>query len=218
MRYIYQSYAKDQNGSVITGATVSVYLAGTTTAADVYTAASGGVAVNSVTSSSSTGTEGYFYFWVDDSDYTGEQLFKIVVTKSNFPAVPYDNLEIIPRMYAGTGGTADRPTVTTVGMYYLDTDVGYVVYWDGSAWISSYTLVADPNPTLSTDLDLDGNGLIYTGSTAVTATEVGYLDNVTSSIQAQINACVKDTGNETIGGIKTFSSFPITPSSASERS
>jgi len=54
---------------------------------------------------------------------------------------------------------------------------------------------------------------ILDGATVTTA-EINYSDGVTSNIQTQINACVKDTGDETIAGVKTFSSFPVTPSAA----
>lgn len=53
-----------------------------------------------------------------------------------------------------------------------------------------------------------------------TTTELNYVDGVTSAIQTQIDSkaadadVVHDTGNETVAGIKTFSSFPVTPSSA----
>lgn len=54
----------------------------------------------------------------------------------------------------------------------------------------------------------------------LTATEIGYLDGVTSAIQTQLNSkaadadVVHDTGNETIAGIKTFSSDPLIPDEA----
>ena len=41
--------------------------------------------------------------------------------------------------------------------------------------------------------------------------ELGYLDGVTSSIQTQFNGKVSKTGNETVSGVKTFSSSPIVP-------
>lgn len=52
------------------------------------------------------------------------------------------------------------------------------------------------------------------------ATEVNYTDGVTSSIQTQLNAkaadadVVHDTGDETIAGVKTFSSDPLIPDEA----
>lgn len=50
-----------------------------------------------------------------------------------------------------------------------------------------------------------------------TATEINYTDGVTSAIQTQLNAkavdadVVHDTGNETVAGIKTFTSDPVIP-------
>jgi hypothetical protein len=41
----------------------------------------------------------------------------------------------------------------------------------------------------------------------VSATEVGYLDGVTSAIQTQFTGKVSTTGDETIGGNKTFSGY-----------
>lgn len=60
---------------------------------------------------------------------------------------------------------------------------------------------------------------VLDGITATT-TELNYVDGVTSSIQTQLDGklatgqAVLLTGNQTVAGIKTFSSFPITPSSA----
>jgi hypothetical protein len=53
-----------------------------------------------------------------------------------------------------------------------------------------------------------------------TATELNYTDGVTSAIQTQLNTkavdadVVHDTGNETIAGVKTFSSDPLIPDEA----
>ncbi|MCB2217983.1 MAG: hypothetical protein KQH59_18125 [Desulfobulbaceae bacterium] len=48
----------------------------------------------------------------------------------------------------------------------------------------------------------------------VTATEVGYLDGLTEALSTSLAGKVGTTGNETIAGVKTFSSFPVSPSSA----
>jgi len=102
-RYKYQGTFKDGNGRVVGTATtsdgvagtVSVYLAGTTTAASVYAAETGGVAVNSV----STDTHGYFYFWVDHDDYTCSQKFKIVLSHADFESKTYDDIHIMQADY-----------------------------------------------------------------------------------------------------------------------
>jgi hypothetical protein len=92
-RYIYQGTFKDGNGARIDAATVSAFLAGTTTAADVYTASSGGTAVNSVT----TDSRGSFSLWVDDTDYNQDQLFKITMSKANFESSTYDDIAVFPK-------------------------------------------------------------------------------------------------------------------------
>lgn len=90
MRYNFKSVARDGAGNIVPSATVSVYLAGTTTAASIYTALAGGTAVNSVTS----GTDGSFEFYIDDTDYAGTQRFKITIAKSNYASVTRDYLTI----------------------------------------------------------------------------------------------------------------------------
>jgi hypothetical protein len=47
-----------------------------------------------------------------------------------------------------------------------------------------------------------------------TATELNYTDGVTAAIQTQLDARVDTTGDETIAGVKTFSSDPIIPDEA----
>lgn len=112
MRYIYQSHTEDSFGNILSAATVTVYLAGTTTLASIYTASSGGSAVNSVNSDSTTG---YFSFYVDDTDYNPFQKFKVVISKADYDSQTYDNIDIIPyypfvdvREYGAVGdGTTD---------------------------------------------------------------------------------------------------------------
>ena len=93
MRYAYNGTFKDGQGSVVTDGTISVFLAGTSTAASVYTASSGGSAVNSVTSDS---TDGDFIFYVDDADYGYTQRFKITLTKTNYRENSYDDVPVLP--------------------------------------------------------------------------------------------------------------------------
>jgi hypothetical protein len=100
MRHVYQGTFKDQNGAVVGSSTtsdgnpgtVTVYLSGTSTLANVYTASTGGVSVNSVT----TDAYGYFYFWVDENDYNWNQLFKIILTHPDFTTRTYENIGIFP--------------------------------------------------------------------------------------------------------------------------
>ncbi len=94
-RYKYQDVVRDGNGVIISSATVSVYLAGTTTAASIYTASSGGTAVHSVTS----GSDGVFYFYVDVSDYPTSQAFKLIISHNSFDPVTIDNMYLSDLTY-----------------------------------------------------------------------------------------------------------------------
>jgi len=59
---------------------------------------------------------------------------------------------------------------------------------------------ATGNTSIGGTLDVTGN------INNITPTEFSYLDNVSSNIQTQLNGTVKTTGDQTIGGTKTFSS------------
>jgi len=72
-RYQYRSALRDGSGNSLTSVTISIYEAGGSTPADVYEAATGGSAVNSV----DTDSNGEFLFWVDTADYDVDQLFKL---------------------------------------------------------------------------------------------------------------------------------------------
>lgn len=87
-RIKYSGVARTSSGTVLGTATVSTYLAGTTTPAGVYTASSGGAAVYSVTSD----TGGRFTFYVDTADYGFVQQFKVVATKDGYETVSLDNI------------------------------------------------------------------------------------------------------------------------------
>jgi hypothetical protein len=89
-RYKFQGTFRDKFGHVVGDGTISAYLVGTTTPASIYAASSGGTAVNSVTSSSN----GYFYFYVDQIDYTDTQRFKVALSKSGFLTSTYDDIII----------------------------------------------------------------------------------------------------------------------------
>lgn len=119
-RYYYKGLFRDGSGHPVLSGTASIYLAGTTTAASVYAASSGGTAVNSVTGSS---TDGTFEFWVDESNYGYGQLFKVVLSKSGYTSQTYDNVSVlrlpwttgagVPKFYTyQADALADDGTVT----------------------------------------------------------------------------------------------------------
>jgi hypothetical protein len=71
--YKYEGVARDGAGNLINAATVSVYLAGGTTAATVYEDESDVASVNSVTCDD----DGQFEFWVRNTDYNVSQQFRV---------------------------------------------------------------------------------------------------------------------------------------------
>jgi hypothetical protein len=122
----------------------------------------------------------------------------------------------------------------------VDPNADRILFWDDSAgsWahltvgtgltISTTTIQADGgianNPTFSDysnanhdHLDVDDGGtLTIAAIPAITATaaEINHTAGVTSAIQTQLDARVDTTGDETIAGVKTFSSDPIIPDEA----
>jgi hypothetical protein len=87
-RLKYTGIARSTGGAVLGSATVTIYLAGTTTAANVYEASSGGDSVTSVTSDSN----GRWTFYADVADYAFTQEYKVVVTKDGYSTITLDNI------------------------------------------------------------------------------------------------------------------------------
>lgn len=92
MRYAFNGVAKDKSGNVISSTIIYVYLEGTTTKANIYTAVTGGSVVERITS----GSDGFFEFFVDDVDYYQSQKFKIRIEKEGFLPKDYDSIAVFP--------------------------------------------------------------------------------------------------------------------------
>jgi hypothetical protein len=91
-RWAFQGTTRDGNGRVIVGATVSVYLSGTSITATIYTEYTGGTAVHSVTSDLSNGS---FIFFMDDTEYSNTDMFRVTVSKPGYETQTYDYIDII---------------------------------------------------------------------------------------------------------------------------
>src|SRR5574343_621989 len=87
-RLKYTGIARSTGGAVLGSATVTIYLAGTTTAANVYEASTGGDSVTSVTSDSN----GRWTFYADVADYAFTQEYKVIVTKDGYSTITLDNI------------------------------------------------------------------------------------------------------------------------------
>jgi hypothetical protein len=90
-RYSFQGTFRDGQGNIVKDGTVSVFQAGTTTPATIYTTDVIVTSVNSVDSDE----KGYFIFYVDESDYGFSQLFDIVLSKTGYDSQTYENIAIV---------------------------------------------------------------------------------------------------------------------------
>jgi len=117
MRYKYYAVVQDSNGNIISGASVSVYLAGTTTPANVYISPSGSTGSNTPPQVTSSG-DGVIEFWLEHSEYSYGQLFKLVI-QSNTLTKTIDNVQIIN--WATTPYTVDATGAVTGQLVQFDT-------------------------------------------------------------------------------------------------
>ena len=201
-RYKYQGAGRDGNGKVIQSGTVSVYLTGTTTAASVYAAESGGAAVNSVL----TDSKGYFSFWVDDGDYSYGQLFAVTLSKTNFESQTVSDIAIVSLLSTNVVTLSGAQNITGVKTFTVspvvptpttDMQASTKKYGDDTfVALSGDQTVAGVKTLSSAPImsALTANKAVVTGadkslaSSAVSGTELGYVSGVTSSIQTQFNA------------------------------
>ena len=123
-RHIYQGTAQDGTGRVIGGATVTVYLAGTTTLATIYAAATGAADADSAVSTDDT--YGTFSFFVDNTDYKPTQLFKVVISKSNYTALTFDNIRIFDASALPLDAKETKTTGTVTLNHWGITDLAAV--------------------------------------------------------------------------------------------
>jgi hypothetical protein len=76
MRYSLWGHVVDGNGSVIEGAKVTIYEAGTTTLATIYEEQSGGSVISG--SLVIADSKGFWQVFIDDADYLSGDMFKVV--------------------------------------------------------------------------------------------------------------------------------------------
>jgi hypothetical protein len=129
----------------------------------------------------------------------------------NLPA-PANNAYLVVKDITGQAGT-NNITVARNGSEKIDgassnktLNINYG-FWmfvsDGTDWF----LLRDSDAALTASRAMATDAAGRASATSVTATELGYLSGVTSAIQTQLNAKVALTGDQTIAGVKTFSSL-----------
>jgi hypothetical protein len=183
-RKIYRGYARDGNGTVLSGATVSVYLTGTSTVASIYAASSGGTAVNSTT----TDSTGLYSFYVDYSDYAAGTQFRLTISKSGYDSVTYDEVECIPLLSSPTTRTV---TAKTADYAVLAADMDKVFTNTGASGAVVFTL-----PEASTVIGES----VYFVVTVAQNLDVNPAD-ATDQILGLTNAAGDALRNATIGGV-----------------
>jgi len=174
MRYRYYAVVQDLAGNVVSGASVSVYLAGTMTPATVYALPYGGVG-NSTPPQLVTGEDGVVEFWLEHSEYSYGQLFKLVIQKGDLTKV-IDNVQVInwattPYTVDAVGASDGQVVVFDVTSQRLRAGSGVYVTDDGRVGIG----VSVPAEVLT----VAGNVGIRAGANAF----VGTLDNFALSLR-----------------------------------
>jgi hypothetical protein len=196
MRRIFQGAYRDGSGNIVQDGTISVFLTGTETAANIYTTVAGTTAVNSVTSSS---TDGSFTFYTDDFDYGSFQGFDITLSKTSHISKTYTDVVMEP--IAGTYTiSADKTLGSTIhlqipygveysvasgktltiqgsiqaGAYQIFSGDGAVAFTGDGIWLGAWEGGAD---TLSgVTLNMAKGGDIASASPLVVGTDGDYFD------------------------------------------
>ena len=102
-RYHYWQFLVNQEGQPINAADINIYLAGTTTAANIYTSELGAAYTNTAPQAT-TNELGYFEFWIGDEaetyGYTKTQKFKIDWERTGVAAGNIDYVDVFPLIVA----------------------------------------------------------------------------------------------------------------------
>lgn len=166
-RYKFDGVTRDGNGAVIPSMTVSVFEAGVSTAANIYTASSGGSAVNSITSDS---TNGSFSFWIDQSDYKYTQQFKITLSKTNFTSQTYDDIIILPIDPVEFATLANDATPSVVGFKnWLTGGTTTITDFDDGFTGQEIRVFAEHSLIITDDTNIFLNG---SGNFSMTSTDI----------------------------------------------
>lgn len=93
-RFPHQFSAQDQQGKTVVGATVTISLTETDTPANIYEVQTGGDLI--ANSQITTDGNGYVKFWIDETDYTPLQYFRITIAGNSFKTTVLDDVVVFP--------------------------------------------------------------------------------------------------------------------------
>lgn len=118
-RFPFESTLTDQYGRIIVSGTVTVNLTGTSTAATIYAAESGGSAITD--SQITTGSDGTYKFWVDDGDFSLTQRFRLVLAGgAPFTTRTIDDIVVLPGITTGSTDTLTNKTLVDASTNIVD--------------------------------------------------------------------------------------------------
>lgn len=183
-RHIRQDNVQDRNGNVLSGATVTVYLANSTTLASIYSAISGGTAItgSAVTSDSA----GKYTFYIDDSEYPPNQRFKIIASMTGYASQTDDYIKIIPDetyKYFVDAKATDQGAATTRGdrsIKDLVDAIGtsrsatLILAHSGTGNTTTYTLTTSETVPSNIKIEIE-NGAILGGAGTLTVYSPGHI-------------------------------------------
>jgi hypothetical protein len=177
-RYSFQGTFRDGQGNIVEDGTVSVFLAGTTTAATIYTS---DVIVAS-TSSVTSDEKGYFIFYVDNTDYGTSQLFDITLSKTGYDSQTYSDISIF--------------NVSTSNIVYLSS---YTSLADALSAIGTdeVTLILDTAGTVSVDTTFPATLQVKAWKTGILTIDSGKTLTINGPFEAglyQVFDCVDSSG------------------------
>jgi hypothetical protein len=176
MRYKFSGVFRDGAGNVVSGGSITVYLSGTTTLADIYTTPTGLTAVNSTTSS----TDGSFSFYIEEGDYYSDHTRKLVLSRSGFTTKTYDYHEpsglylddytdsTITYSLSKIGTSTKATILIRPGTWTISTNVDWSAYTNVTFKFAYGAILSHGSYTVKiTNIDA-GEYQIFSGTGAVT--------------------------------------------------
>ena len=178
MRWKRRGVLRTVSGATIGGATVQIYLAGTTTPATAYEAASGGAIVNQI----SADNQGRYEYYVDSADYDAATRFKEVIT-SGSTSTTLDNIPIVrwdPTVDQSLDGaltiTGAGNGITLPGELTINSAGNGITFPDGTRMTSNAApgsgVTNTGDVSIAADSDADGVGEITLSTKGVTRARV----------------------------------------------
>lgn len=214
MRWKRRGVLRTVSGATIGGATVQIYLAGTTTPVTAYEATSGGAVVNQI----SADNQGRYEYYVDSADYNAATRFKEVIT-SGSTSTTLDNIPIVrwdPTVDQSLDGaltiTGAGNGITLPGELTINSAGNGITFPDGTRMTSNAApgsgVTNTGDVSIAADSDADGVGEITLSTKGVTRARVPNAGGLEINDSGAWRQTATQDGAETLSN-KTFSTPAI---------